>query len=68
MLILLLVSIPISLLNVLNEIAVLILVSGAGFLSVLWLLIWGAKERPLDAPASSPADGLACMTNIRKRV
>ncbi len=148
MLILLLVSIPISLLNVLNDIAALILVSGAGFLSVfdqrqldalvllflrlhnqglalagifwglwlfpfgilamrsgfiprvlgvfmilagvpylvsgfttlilpqyvylsrfltvfafgelpmvLWLLIWGAKERPLDAPASSPAGG-----------
>lgn len=148
MLILLLVSIPISLLNVLNEIAALILVSGAGFLSVfdqrqldalvllflrlhnqgfsvaaifwglwlfpfgilamrsgfiprvlgvfmilagvpylvsafttlvlpqyaylsrfltvlefgelpmvLWLLIWGAKERPLDAQASSPVDG-----------
>ena len=35
MAILLLVSIPISLLNVLNEIAALILVSGAGFLSAL---------------------------------
>jgi hypothetical protein len=34
MLILILVSIPISLLNVLNEIAALILVSGAGFLSM----------------------------------
>lgn len=148
MLTLLLVSIPIALLNVLNEIAALILVSGAGFLSmfdqrqldtlvllflrlhnqglalagifwglwlfpfgilamrsgfiprvlgvfmilagvpylvsafttlvlpqyaylsrfltifefgelpmVLWLLIWGAKERPLDAQASSPVGG-----------
>lgn len=42
MLILLLVSIPISLLNVLNEIAALILVSGAGFLSVF-------DQRQLDA-------------------
>jgi hypothetical protein len=24
---------------------------------VLWLLIWGAKERPLGGPASSPAGG-----------
>jgi hypothetical protein len=42
MLILLVVSIPISLLNVLNEIAALILVSGAGFLSVF-------DQRQLDA-------------------
>jgi hypothetical protein len=44
MAILLLVSIPISLLNVLNEIAALILVSGAGFLSVF-------ETRHLDALA-----------------
>lgn len=42
MLILLLVSIPISLLNVLNEIAALLFVSGAGFLSIF-------DQRRLDA-------------------
>ncbi len=42
MLILILVSIPISLLNVLNEIAALVFVSGAGFLSVF-------DQRQLDA-------------------
>jgi uncharacterized membrane protein len=44
MAILLLVSIPISLLNVLNEIAALVLVSGADFLSAF-------EKGQLDAPA-----------------
>lgn len=50
---LLLVSIPISLLNVLNEIAALVLVSGADFLSVF-------DQRQLDALAC-----LSCVCTAR---